>query len=116
VEEIVSRICAIEVEDPWIQKAVKTLKNGCPLTMKLVEQQILKGKHKSLAEVFQMELNLAVSCCIDGEFQEGVRALLIDKDGVPHWQYPTIESVPDDVVNEFFESGWGQRCLADLVE
>lgn len=38
-----------------------------------------------------------------GEFQEGVRALLIDKDGTPQWQFNTLKDVPNEVVESFLQ-------------
>jgi enoyl-CoA hydratase len=36
------------------------------------------------------------------DFYEGVRALLIDKDGAPSWQPASIEDVKPEQVNAYF--------------
>ena len=43
-----------------------------------------------------------------GDFVEGVRALLIDKDNDPHWRYATLEEVPVEEVDKVFSyrSSW----------
>ena len=63
-----------------------------------------------------MELNLSVKSGKFGEFVEGVRALLIDKDNSPKWHFDSIETVDKQVVNWFFESKWSkeQHPLASL--
>jgi len=37
-----------------------------------------------------------------GEFAEGVRALLIDKDLKPRWHFPTLKSVDPEWIDRFF--------------
>ncbi|MEP1704814.1 MAG: enoyl-CoA hydratase/isomerase family protein [Marinobacter sp.] len=37
-----------------------------------------------------------------GEFAEGVRALLIDKDLKPRWHFPTLGSVDPKWIDRFF--------------
>ena len=50
----------------------------------------------------------------DREFSEGVRALLIDKDKNPNWQFPDVNSVPNDRLEKMFEPPWPNNPLADL--
>ena len=102
--------------DPLIARAAKTMAEGSPLTAHLVWQQILRARHMSLAEVFQMEYTLSLNCCRHPEFSEGVRARLIDKDQKPHWHWPDINNVPDAVVEAHFHKVWeGRHPLADLT-
>ncbi len=115
IEEITNNIQAIDTEDKWLGHAVKTLSHGAALTAKLVYKQLHNSRFLSLSEIFQMELNLAMNCCLQGEFVEGVRALLVDKDQNPQWQFKTIEAVDDVFVESFFEYDWGgKHPLADL--
>ena len=41
-----------------------------------------------------------------GEFAEGVRALLIDKDMQPQWRFSSIAAVPSETIDWFFTSPW----------
>jgi hypothetical protein len=43
-----------------------------------------------------------------------VRALLIDKDREPAWQYPASRDVPDTELDKFFVAPWATNPLADL--
>ena len=43
----------------------------------------------------------------DPEFAEGVRALLVDKDRQPKWQYASVHDVPADVLESFFQEPEG---------
>lgn len=89
-------------DDRWWVKALKTLKNGSPITANLVFEQLQRSKGLTLAQCFSQELNMAVNCSMYGEFEEGVRALLIDKDFAPQWLYQTSDDVPQDVIEAHF--------------
>ncbi|CAI2795732.1 MULTISPECIES: enoyl-CoA hydratase/isomerase family protein [Pseudomonas] len=106
-----------EHADPLFSRAGKTLSEGCPLTAHLVWEQIQRGRHLSLAQVFQMEYTLSLNCCRHPEFSEGVRARLIDKDQAPHWHWPDINAIPEAVVQAHFNKAWeGRHPLADLSD
>ncbi|HCJ38481.1 MAG TPA: enoyl-CoA hydratase/isomerase family protein, partial [Halieaceae bacterium] len=40
-------------------------------------------------------------------FAEGVRALLVDKDRQPKWQFGAVQDVPPDLLQSFFEEAEG---------
>ena len=95
-----------EHPDAWLQKAARTFAAGSPITARLVMEQYQRGQHMSLAECFRMELDLSCRCGEYGEFQEGVRALLIDKDRQPKWAFSSVKEVPASVIDWFFSSPW----------
>lgn len=97
--------------DEWLSKAQHSLNKGSPITMHLVWQQIRRGQAMSLDACFEMELIMSCRCAESGEFAEGVRALLIDKDKQPQWRYNMVEDVPDSVVQQHFTSPWQQSPL-----
>lgn len=106
-----------EHSDPLIARAAKNLSEGCPLTAHLVWEQIRRARHRSLAQVFQMEYTLSLNCCRHPEFSEGVRARLIDKDHAPRWHWPDINTLPEAVVEAHFHKVWeGRHPLADLSD
>lgn len=71
--------------DPWLQHAANTFAGGCPATAALTWRIFEHVRNHSLAEILHLELIVSLHCCHNGDFQEGVRALLIDKDRQPHW-------------------------------
>lgn len=104
-----------EDEDPLLAHAARTLAAGCPLSARLVWEQLARARHLSLAEVFRMEYTLSLNCCRHPEFPEGVRARLIDRDNSPHWHWPELRAIPEAVVEAHFEPAWsGPHPLADL--
>jgi len=103
-------IMSVNAEDnKWLSKAQKTLSAGSPITANLVFEQLRRGKDMTLAECFQMELGLSCKCGEFGEFQEGVRALLIEKDHQPNWRFKSVDQVPKDTIDYFFAPIWSQN-------
>ena len=56
----------------------------------------------TLPDVFKMEYKISQGFMAHGEFQEGVRALLIDKDNSPKWSHTSVADVTRDEVDFFF--------------
>ena len=69
-----------------------------------------------LADCFRLELTLSVRCALLGEFKEGVRARLIDRDGEPNWMFNSVTEVDEDLVDTLFTSLWAkdEHPLAEL--
>jgi len=114
LEELMSAMHNLESDDPWIQRSKRAITHGSPLSIHLIAEQLKRTQHMSLKEVFMAELVLSVQCCRHREFPEGVRALLIDKDGEPNWTYTQVKDVEPAFVAPFFESPWEHNPLAHL--
>ncbi|RDL43408.1 enoyl-CoA hydratase/isomerase family protein [Marinomonas piezotolerans] len=83
-------------------KARKNFLSGSPLSAHLIIQQLEWGKGQPLQAVFDRETVLSVNCSVRGDFLEGVRALLVDKDQRPYWKYRNVLDVPPSIVASFF--------------
>jgi len=100
-------------ENEWLATSIENYKNGSPLTARIFFEQMRRADGMSLKEMFQMELNIAFECIQQPDFAEGVRALLIDKDRNPTWQFSNAVAVPDEIIEKFFEPKWtGSNPLA----
>ncbi|OVZ60679.1 hypothetical protein CDO44_08110 [Pigmentiphaga sp. NML080357] len=86
LDEVVSAILQYDGGDPWLQGARDALAAGAPSTARLAWELRHRTRHMSLAQVFQLEYRVALWCSTQGDFQEGIRALLIDKDKRPAWK------------------------------
>jgi enoyl-CoA hydratase/carnithine racemase len=87
----------------WLDKAIATMESGSPTSLHLTFRQ-LRQAPQELEKSFVQEHVLAVNSCRKGEFLEGVRALLIDKDQRPQWRYDTISEVPNEWIDSFYQS------------
>ena len=114
--QLVANITSYEGDDKWLAGAAKTLANGCPASICIIYEQLRRTLHLSLREVFQSELVLSSNCMKFGNFAEGVRALLVDKDRNPSFEPAALDAVSDDFVEQHFVSPWGEgkNPLADL--
>ncbi|CUA83020.1 enoyl-CoA hydratase/isomerase family protein [Pseudidiomarina woesei] len=106
ISVVVKNITEHASDDKWLSRAAQTLAAGCPMTAHIVWNQLQHGADLSLADCFRLELTLSVQCAMRGDFAEGIRALLIDKDKQPKWQHASVADVPADDVDSFFNSPW----------
>lgn len=116
LQSVIAAVNAMQGEDKWLQKAKESLAYGSPITAHIVFELLKLGQSKILADSFRLELGLSVQCGKLGEFTEGVRALLMDKDLQPKWQYKTVDEVPQSMIDELFRSPWAanEHPLRDL--
>jgi len=82
------------------------MRSRSPTLLSVTLRQLQRGASLSLADCFRMELGMAAHSFEQGDFLEGVRAVLIDKDNSPHWQPSRIEDVSDTMIDAFFSERW----------
>jgi len=105
--EICARIAALQSHpDPWLQRAAKGLAGGAPGSVRLSFELQERARTLSLADVFRLEYIAVLHSGAHGDFQEGIRALLIDKDKTPRWNPPTLEAADRQWAEKFFQPPW----------
>ena len=83
--------------------ALKGTLRGAPLCLKVTLAAIRAARETgSLEAALRNEYRIVSTCLQDGELVEGIRAAVIDKDRTPKWKYPTLESVPQDMVDRLY--------------
>ena len=102
--------------DEWLVGAIETYQRGSATTARIFHEQLQRAPGMTLADTLRMELDIAGQCVRHPDFSEGVRALLVDKDRRPTWQFASTKEVPQSYVEEHFRSPWlGDHPLADLI-
>ncbi|MEQ4618867.1 MAG: enoyl-CoA hydratase/isomerase family protein [Corticimicrobacter sp.] len=102
--------------DPWLARAAQTMLAGAPGSARLAWTLMQHGHGRSLGEILRMELDAALHCCAEGDLQEGIRALLIDKDRMPRWSPATLADVDMAWGEARIRLDWpGAHPLADLA-
>jgi enoyl-CoA hydratase/carnithine racemase len=91
---------------PWAYETAKLMRSRSPTLMSVTLRQLQRGASMSLADCFRMELGMAAHSFEQGDFLEGVRAVLIDKDNKPRWRPSRVEDVTDAMVEAFFRERW----------
>jgi enoyl-CoA hydratase/carnithine racemase len=104
--EVVALSAAYDGDDPWLRGAATALAGGSPTTFALIWELWHRAKRMSLAEVFRVELIVALQCCEHPDFVEGVRARLVDKDNKAQWTPATLDRMTDAWVAEHFAVPW----------
>ena len=46
---------------------------------------------------------MMMNCMRNGDFREGIRAVLVDRDNAPQWMPKQLESVTTEQINAYFE-------------
>ncbi|MBV6321823.1 enoyl-CoA hydratase/isomerase family protein [Duganella violaceipulchra] len=113
LNEVVAAITGYQGDTVWLQRAAAALAKGAPSSVALVWEMQQRSRHLNLADVFRLELIVALQCCAHPDFAEGVRALLVEKDNAPQWSPRTLDEALARVA-EFFEAPGPQHPLADL--
>lgn len=111
---LIETISSLQSENPWLQKAAATLASGSLLSARLIVEQLRRCEGLSLREVFQAELLLSTQITRDGEFAEGVRALLIDKDKSPAWRHSSAAAIGEAELAGYFTAPWQSNPLQDI--
>jgi len=108
--DIQVRLTAPDAPD-WAQAAGRSLEDRSPLALALFLEAVRRAADAAdLEAALATEYRLVTRLDDQGEFPEGVRALIIDKDRAPKWQYAALDDVPDQTIADFFAP------LADRAE
>lgn len=81
----------------WAHQTAQLMAKRSPISMVGTQALLNYGKKSSLAECFAMELGLVKVWLKEGDFVEGVRALIIDKDNQPKWRHSLEELTPEKI-------------------
>jgi len=109
--EVLLEISQFDKDNHWFNKAKSAITHGSPLSSVLIYEQLRRHRHSSIETVFLSEFQLATNVIRYPEFTEGVRALLIDKDKSPKWQFKHFSDIPCNVLEHFFTAPWDTNPL-----
>jgi enoyl-CoA hydratase/carnithine racemase len=117
LSDIAPRLSALSADaDPWLAQAGATFAKGSPTSAALGLEMQRRCRHASLAEALRLEYQASVGCCAHGDFAEGVRALLIDKDKTPRWTPARLDDVTPAWIDAHLKPRFdGAHPLADLA-
>jgi len=110
-ESVPAILGSLEAEDrpelrAWAGQTLKLLRSRSPTMLVVTLEELRRGRNLSLADCFRMELNLVHGCFEQGDFLEGIRAVLVDKDNRPRWNPRGISEVDPETIQRFFAPRW----------
>jgi enoyl-CoA hydratase len=101
VEDIIASLDRDGDEWALAQRAILATKS--PQTLKVALRQMRLGATLTdFAAVMRMEYRIAVRVCRLPDLQEGVRAVVVDKDNAPSWSPATLEAVTERELDAIF--------------
>jgi enoyl-CoA hydratase len=97
-------LAALEADpSEWAQTELATLRSKSPQACKVSLRLLSDGaKMGDFADEMRQEYAVAAKVVQRPDFNEGVRAVLIDKDNAPRWNPSTPEGVTDHMIDTIF--------------
>jgi len=86
----------------WAERTAALMRSRSPTMLAVTLRQLQRGKSLSLSDCFRMEAAMAERVFAQGDFIEGIRALIIDKDHAPRWRPAHLAEVSEAMVESFF--------------
>jgi enoyl-CoA hydratase len=101
VEDI---LAALEADgSDWALTQLATLRTKSPQSLKITLRQLRLGAAlPTFADNMAMEYRLGGRVVRTHDFQEGVRAVVVDKDNAPDWSPSTLADVTETLLDDFF--------------
>ncbi|AMN67497.1 enoyl-CoA hydratase/isomerase family protein [Psychrobacter sp. P11G5] len=103
VEKIVESLRSESINgNEWATQELNNILSKSPTSLKVTLQQLIHGKDKSLNECLEMEKDMAIHFMDTADFYEGIRAVLVDKDGSPKWAPSELEDLTESDIEHYF--------------
>ena len=106
VEEIMIALEQIPEQNPsaqWARRQLEVLRTKSPRTLKVTHRQLTEGlRMASFEDNMRMEFRIGCRQVQSHDFQEGVRAVIIDKDNAPRWSPESLAGVSQEMVDAVF--------------
>jgi len=103
VEEIITALYAYE-GDAFAAQTIQTLRTRAPLSLKITLEQLQRGRGQDLDFCLNQEFHLSQNFLKNPNFQEGIRAALIDKDKKPQWSPSCLDAVTSQMIDSYFHT------------
>ncbi|NEU13124.1 enoyl-CoA hydratase/isomerase family protein [Methylobacterium sp. BTF04] len=103
VADVLARLdAAAAAGSAFAADAAASMRSRSPTSLSIAHEQMRRGPDLTLPQAILTEFRLAIRAMQGHDFFEGVRAMLIDKDGAPAWQPPRLEDVSPAAVQAAF--------------
>ncbi|RKG53805.1 enoyl-CoA hydratase/isomerase family protein [Corallococcus sp. AB011P] len=102
-DRVEDMLAALEREGtPWAEETRATLLRMSPTSLRVTLRQLRIGRGQDYDATARMEYRLSQALTQRPDFQEGIRAVLVDKDQKPRWSPATLAEVSDAEVEACF--------------
>ncbi|KAK6645283.1 hypothetical protein RUM43_001559 [Polyplax serrata] len=100
-----------EDKSKFATDTMECLNKMSPLSLKVTYKQVRDAAKLEIFDCFNVDYRIALKMMTCGDFIEGVRALLVDKDKKPKWKHSDVCKVTAEEVENFFCPG---QCELNL--
>ena len=88
----------------WELNAAKLMRRNCPLSVACGVEIVRQSRNlASFNDILALEYRFTFRSMSNGDFIEGIRAQIIDKDRKPKWEVPTLEELDKDQISAMLE-------------
>lgn len=95
-------------QSDFARRTAKALSRGAPLCLRVTLDAIREARRKGdLREALRHEYRFVSIAVLEGEFLEGIRAALIDRDHSPRWRWPEPGAVPEALIQRLRQPAEG---------
>lgn len=110
-ENAVEIIRSLEADgDDWETNAAKLMRRNCPLSVACAIEIVREARNaQTIEEVLKLEYRFTHRSMSHGDFIEGIRAQIIDKDRKPKWQPATLEELTHNQIKSMLQSLGGDE-------
>jgi enoyl-CoA hydratase len=86
----------------WAGALATAIAGKAPLSLKLALAQMQRGRDWSFEDCMRAEWRIVSRVAYGGDFYEGIRAVIIDKDNRPRWRPATLAEVGEAEIERHF--------------
>jgi enoyl-CoA hydratase len=91
-------------ETGWGEEQLEQLSSKSPTSLAVTFRQLQEGAALTFDDAMRLEYRLVPRFLAGHDFREGVRALIIDKDGRPEWRPSRLEDVSASQIEAYFQA------------
>jgi enoyl-CoA hydratase len=96
-------LASLRAGSSWAHAQAAILETRSPTSMKVALRELRGARERSnFADEMALEYRLACRMIAAHDFQEGVRAVVIDKDNAPQWRPARLEDVSQEALDALF--------------
>lgn len=86
----------------WAREALQAMETACPFSLELTFRTIREARGKTMRECLITDFRIAQRIMKMGDYFEGVRALIVEKDNAPRWNPARLSEVKERDIDVCF--------------